>query len=294
MTLFRTAVALTSLCLAGLQQAAAADLPTAPAPVAPAFTPAWTVRLTPYAWLISVNGSQAIRGRMTDVNSSFVDIIDTTLENGGTVAALMLHGDARNGPWAVFGDVVWEKITVSPGGLRTRSVAPGISGSVGASLNVGYNMGIVELGGSYELARFGAMSLDVLAGARYWNQSGSLSLDAGGTVDLRDLTLTRDRAIAKSGSVDWLDGFAGVSAHIALAPGQEFLLTGNVGAGGSKFTWEAIAAYSYDFTTKNGVTYSGVLGYKALYADYSQGSGSTRFEYDMLQHGPVIGLTIRF
>ena len=99
MTLFRTAAALTSLCLAGLQPAAAADLPAAPAPIAPTFAPARTVRLTPYAWLISVNGSQTIRGRTTDVKSSFVDIIDTTLDHGGTVAALMLHGDARSGPW---------------------------------------------------------------------------------------------------------------------------------------------------------------------------------------------------
>ena len=125
-------------------------------------------------------------------------------------------------------------------------------------------------------------------------RSPTSTFSIGATVDVSDLSLSRQGALAKSGSVDWVDGFAGASARVALAPGQEFLLTGNVGAGGSKFTWEAIAAYSYDFTTKNGVTYSGVLGYKALYANYEQGSGRTRFEYDMLQHGPVIGLSIRF
>ena len=170
MTLLRTAAALLGLYLGCVQPGAAADLPATPAPEAPTFAPGWTFRLTPYAWLISVNGSQTIRGRTTNVNSSFVDIIDTTFSHGGTVAALMLDGEARNGPWALFGDVMWEKITISPSGLRTRSVVPGISGSLGTSLNADYKMGIVEVGGAYEFARFGAVSLDVLAGARYWTR----------------------------------------------------------------------------------------------------------------------------
>jgi hypothetical protein len=38
----------------------------------------------------------------------------------------------------------------------------------------------------------------------------------------------------------------------------------------------------------------GYLGYRALYVDYSQGSGSTKYEYDVLQQGPVVGATLRF
>jgi len=32
---------------------------------------------------------------------------------------------------------------------------------------------------------------------------------------------------------------------------------------GSKFSWNVLAAYSFDFAVRDGVTYSGVLGYRA-------------------------------
>ena len=41
-------------------------------------------------------------------------------------------------------------------------------------------------------------------------------------------------------------------------------------------------------------TFSGVLGYKALYVDYAQGEGRRRYESDMLQLGPVVGISMRF
>jgi hypothetical protein len=45
---------------------------------------------------------------------------------------------------------------------------------------------------------------------------------------------------------------------------------------------------------QGGVTYSGILGYRALDVDYEQCSGRTKYEYDVLQHGPVSGLAIAF
>jgi hypothetical protein len=37
-----------------------------------------------------------------------------------------------------------------------------------------------------------------------------------------------------------------------------------------------------------------MLGYKALFVDYSKGSGLNHFEYDMTMHGPILGVTARF
>src|SRR5215212_1479688 len=54
------------------------------------------------------------------------------------------------------------------------------------------------------------------------------------------------------------------------------------------------AAYSFDFGVYNGVTFSGVIGYRALSVDYAQGSGRTRYEFDTVQHGPVLGISARF
>ena len=271
-----------------------ADLP---APQPPAAVPAlsgWTYRMTPYGWLTSLNGSQTVRGRTVDVNASFPRVVEATAGSGGTLVGLMLDLEARNGPVSLLADVVWTDLGIRRRGERTVTPEPGVVGTVGAAAEARLQMGIVEAGAAYEVARFGAVSLDALAGARYWNQQGKLSFDLAGTVDLGDVVVARGLAIAKSGSFSWLDGFIGGRARIAVAPGQEIQLRGDIGGGGSKGSWQALAAYSIEFANRNGVSYSGVLGYRALYVDYASGEGRRRYEFDMLQHGPVVGLNIRF
>ena len=78
---------------------------------------------------------------------------------------------------------------------------------------------------------FGNVAFDVLAGARYWHQKMDVGLDLSTTVDLGDLVLRGNKAIAKSGSVDWLDAFAGVRARVSLAPGQNLQLRGDLSRG---------------------------------------------------------------
>jgi hypothetical protein len=60
------------------------------------------------------------------------------------------------------------------------------------------------------------------------------------------------------------------------------------------FSWNVLGAYSWQFATHAGVTYSGVVGYRALGVDFEKGSGAGRYEYDTVQHGPLIGLTASF
>ena len=55
-----------------------------------------------------------------------------------------------------------------------------------------------------------------------------------------------------------------------------------------------MASYKYEFGSTGNVAWSGVVGYRALYVDYTQGWGNTFFELNLLQHGPVIGLSARF
>ena len=42
------------------------------------------------------------------------------------------------------------------------------------------------------------------------------------------------------------------------------------------------------------LAYAGMVGYRALDVDYEQGSGRRTYGYDILQHGPVLGLAIGF
>jgi hypothetical protein len=270
----------------------AADLSTAQPALAPVTPTEWSFRVTPYGWLPSMSGTQTVRGRTAKVDASFIDV----LEKSDTLVGLMGDFEARYGRWSLIGDAVWMKVGLDQGTTRTRSTASGVTGNVGASLGLDVRMAIVELGGTYELARSGALSLDALAGGRYWHQKADLSLDLATTVSIGDLEVGGARAIARSGSVAWTDPFIGARLRYAVAPGHELSLRGDVGGFGvgSRFSWQAIAAYGFDIGTHAGVTWSGVVGYRALAVDYAKGAGNTRYEFDMVMHGPVVGVSARF
>jgi hypothetical protein len=272
----------------------AADLtPPPPAPVLEApVPPGWTYRFVPYGWLTSVDGTQTVRGRSVKVDASFIDIV----EKSDTLVALMGTFEARNGPFALYGDLVWSKVGVEGGNVRTRTPAPGLTSTVGRSVELDVQMAIVEVGAAYEVARSGPLAFDVLGGARYWYQEADLSLEVTRTLDIGDLELAGTRAFARSGSVDWLDPVIGARVRYAVAPGHELFLRGDIGGFGvgSDFSWQAIGGYGFDFGAYNGITFSGVIGYRALSVDYAQGEGRSRYEFDMLQHGPILGLSMRW
>ncbi|WP_262027062.1 hypothetical protein [Microvirga sp. Mcv34] len=281
------------LLFGGAGSTLAADLAPPPAPVieAPAL-PSWTYRFTPYGWLTALNGTQTIRGRSVKVDASFADIV----EKSDTLVALMGDFEARNGPLSLFTDVVWSKIGFDGGNIRSRTLAPGVTGTLATSLSLDIEMAIVEVGAAYEVYRTGPLAFDVLAGARYWHQSADLSLAVAGAVSTADLDVVGARAIAHSGSVDWVDPMIGGRIRYTVAPGHELLLRGDIGGFGlgSDFSWQAIGAYGFELGTYQGVTFSGVIGYRALYVDYVQGEGRQRYQFDMLQHGPVLGISARF
>jgi hypothetical protein len=286
----RLSFALAALLLAA--PAGAADLPPPPLPEPLPPTSGWTFRFVPYGWLTSLDGTQTVRGRSVKVNASFTDIV----EDSDTLVALMGDFEARYGRLGLYTDVVWSNVSFSGNTVKTRSPAPGITGTVGTAVGLDLETAIVEAGAIYEAARIGPLAFDLVAGARYWYMKTDLSLDVAGTLEVGDLEVAGARAIARSGSIDWVDPFVGGRLRYALVPGHELFLRGDVGGfgAGSQFSWQAVGGYTWDFGVWNNITFSGVIGYRALYVDYERGSGRTRFEYDMLEHGPIVGLSMRF
>jgi hypothetical protein len=271
--------------------AIAADVaPPAPARVieAPAaISSGWDFRFVPYGWLTSMEGTQTVRGRSARVDASFIDIV----ERSDTLVGLMGTFEARRGPFALYGDLVWSKVGLDGGNVRTLAIAPGVTGTVSRSLDLDFQMAIFEVGAAYEVARSGPLAFDILGGIRYWYQEADLSLEVTRTLDIGDLEI----AGARSGSVDWLDPVVGARVRYAVAPGHELFLRGDIGGFGvgSDFSWQAIGGYGFDFGMYNGITFSGVIGYRALSVDYAEGEGRRRYEFDMIQHGPILGISAR-
>lgn len=263
----------------------------------------WTVSFTPYGWLPFLNGDVTVRGRTVEVDINPIQVIEH-LER----VPWFSYAEARKGRLAFYNDLFYANLGATDG-VTSRRVIPPITGTLGATLSLDFEQTIVEAGAAYEIAKWssagslkgshvsgGYTAIDVLGGARYWHQKMSVNFAFAGTFELGGLIVSGSRAIARSGSVDWVDPVVGARLRHRFAPGQELVVRGDVGGfgAGSEFSWNALAAYSWDFAVRSDVTYSGMLGYRALYVDYEQGAGRRKYEYDVLTHGPIVGLSVGF
>jgi hypothetical protein len=288
-----------SVLLGATGTAGAADLGPGPAiserQVEPAPRP-WTVSFMPYGWLTGLNGHTTVKGRTTDIDADAIEVLEHL--DG---VPWMSYGEIRFGRLALYGDIVYGPLAVDASAARTLGQV-----TLDAALGVDVEQTIAEIGAAYEVASWrsgslfgsgsGITAIDVLAGARYWRQDVAIHLALTATLDLGGLAVSGNRAIARAGDVEWVDPLVGLRLRHQLAPGQELVLHGDVGGfdAGSTFSWNVLAAFSWQFATHAGVTYSGVLGYRALAVDFDKGSGASRYEFDAVQHGPLIGLTASF
>jgi len=263
----------------------------------------WQFSFTPYLWLPWISGNLVVKGRGLDVAVDPSQLLDH-LDWPTIVPAWMSYAEARRGPLSLFNDIVWSD--VSGGGGFSRTVSGRLAtATFGGNIKADYQLAIVETGGAYTVWSQGSQSspgstaFDLLTGARVWYQNVDISGNLTGTVALNGplgITVMGNRAIAKSGSVDWVDPFVGARIQQQLAPGQEIMLRGDVGGfgAGSQFSWQAIATYNSPLCEIHGIPVDGYVGFRALSVDYSQGSGTSRFEFNNVIYGPVIGATMRF
>jgi len=261
----------------------------------------WTFSLTPYVWATSLNGSTTVKGRTTDIDASFFDILDHTQFPKG-LFQLAAFGEARYGRFGLLADLAYMKLGLGAGITRSRGV-DALNATVGASAGLTVEMFIAELAAAYEIARWSGISspgsttaLDLYAGGRVWWQRADAELAISGTLNFLDLTRTANGTFSAEADVSWVDPVVGARLRHQFSPAWNLVLSGDVGGfgAGSKFSWQAIAALDYEFSRSKSVTWSGMLGYKALSVDYSKGSGLTHYEYDMTMYGPIFGITARF
>ena len=161
----------------------------------------WQFSFTPYGWMLNVNGNVTARGHTVDVNDSFFQIV----EKSDSLLAWMSYFEARKGPFSLFTDVVWADLGF-PGHAQddfNRQASkhpferfPAVGVSVDSNLHIkghaqlDYQSVIVQSGAGLEVAHwFGHSSrtgLELLAGARYWNQNvdTSVSLKGNFTADV--------------------------------------------------------------------------------------------------------------
>ena len=175
-------------------------------------------------------GDVTVRGQTADIDMSFWDLFDSGSSGAelDSLAALMGYVEAQNGRWGIYGDVVWGKFDFSDGVVTQRNPIANLKVSARANAGLGCEITMAESGLTYEVARWAGASsstaLDLLGGARYWNQDLNLSLAVDASVDLGKLGL-ESRVHAPSRVPARSNGStpsSGLRVRHELAPGRSF------------------------------------------------------------------------
>jgi hypothetical protein len=259
---------------------------------------AWTYKLTPYFWAPSLHGHSTIKGVTTDIDATFIDLLHRKIPK--ELFGMMAAFEMRNDRFAIFSDFAYMKLGASGDAARHVTLGRLTSASLGAAATVNFEMVIAELAAAYEIARWGSSAsntaIDIYGGGRLWWQRAEADLAVTAGLTIAGFTVTGGRAFSGGGDVTWVDPLVGLRLRHQLSPGHQLVLSGDVGGfgAGSDFSWQVVGAYSFDFAKTSLGVWSGMIGYRALYVDFSKGSGTTLYEYDMLQHGPIMGLSLKF
>ncbi|MGH7679718.1 MAG: hypothetical protein ACRENU_14710 [Gemmatimonadaceae bacterium] len=237
-----------------------AALALRPASAQQSMTPHWTFAVTPYFWAAGIDGDVASFGLpVISVDASFSDIFDA-LDFG-----MMAAAEARYDVYSFFGDFMYTKISGAKGTPR---------GVVAQRVEVGSEMFAGLLGGGYSLWKGTSGHIDFAAGLRLWSVDNDIAI-TGGVLDGR----------SESDGATWMDGVGGFRGTYGS---YKAFLTGwaLVGAGGAELEWDLALAPGFRFSD----TFSVALGYRVLGIDYEHDG----FVLDVREHGPILGVGIRF
>ena len=259
---------------------------------------AWRFRATTYGWLMSVSGNLTAHGQTVGVDASFIQLF----QKSDSLIGFDGYFEANKGPVGFYADLVWAKLGFANSTAAYRNPIAGLTLSATANTALTYSLTIVEAGGFYEVAHWPGSpgsftALDALLGFRYWNSSIDANLDVVGSVDLSRLGLERSRsfAIAHSGSLDWVDPLVGLRLRHQFTPSQEAFVRGDVGGFDlqNRFEWQAVAVYSYAWQFAD-YQLAAAIGYRALAVNATSGIGIDTNSANIVLHGPIIGLSVRF
>jgi hypothetical protein len=233
----------------------------------------WRFEIAPYVWAVDLDGRVGAADRTLDVDADFAQIV----HDSDSIIGLMLHAEAARGRLAFFTDVTFAKVGVDdiplpgpiPGHVDTTSTTLWIEG--GAAYRF---IDDVALGAPDSKTR---VSVDALAGARV--------TVLGFDLDFPTLGRNFDQTNT------WVDPFLGARARFDFGRHWAVQLRGDVGGfgAGSQFSWQAVGLVGYRFHLGD-VPTTFFAGYRALGQDFV----SRGFEWDMVIHGPMIGLSFAF
>jgi hypothetical protein len=257
-----------------------AAAPLVPGNAAAQADDAWRYSATIYGYLPDISGKT--RFPPAHGGSDLTLDIGTILDN--LKFAFMGAFEANNGRWGVLADVIYMDIGNSKSGSRDLAIGGVIP--AGATANLDYDMKgwVGTLVGTYRAIGRPDYTLDLVAGARVLDIRQTLNWSFAGNVG--SIPLSERAGTREIDEQNW-DAIVGVKGRYAFGDGQRWFVPYYVdlGAGDSKFTWQALGGIGYSFGW-------GDLVAAWRYTDYEMKSDAKVEE--MTFNGPAIGAVFRW
>lgn len=218
----------------------------------------WQFAIAPIYWAIGMDGDVEVQGVKSKVDYDWFDELNP-IDNFAT----QVHFEAKKGKFAFIAEPTYVN-------AEDDSAKVGASG---ADVNVDYLMTDLLVGYGF---------------SKHWEVIGGLRLMA------MDNTVDVSGGPRVSDTEDWIDLVGGVRYTGKLSEKWSFLgrfdLSGFGIGNGSELTWNGEALFFWDFAPNTSLT----VGYRFLDIDFETGSGANKFEFDVLQQGPLVGVNFRF
>jgi hypothetical protein len=221
-----------------------------------------------YLWGADISG-QTNRG--SEVEVAFGDVFDN-LE-----MAFMGAFSARKNNWTLLTDVIYMDLAADKTADLSIPIGPVVV-PVTTAVSLDIEAWVLHFAGGYNLYSKGKSRLDLIGGARY--------LDFDQTMFLSLQSLGPDQSRTISESLTAFDGIVGLMGNAALGERWFIPYYLDVGAGESKFTWQATAGIGY----RAGRVVDLALVYRHLEWDID----SAPITDDINFSGPTLGIIFRW
>ncbi len=221
----------------------------------------WQFIFRPYLWIAGINGTAGLPDPAVEISSGITD------SNVHVNFGFMSSFEARKGKFVSLTDLQYSNL-----GTDRPNPGPLFSGATASfktfilDPEVGY-----RVAGSIERGKY----VEVLGGFRYIHLKTDLTFEPG---------VLPGRSASRSSN--WADGVGGVLARTRLSRRWFVTGKGDLGGGGSKFTYQLVGAVGF-FVSKNVAI---VGGYRYLHIDRE----NNRLLFDVAISGAILGIGFKF
>ena len=198
-----------------------------------------------------------------------------------------LRFEAWRGRFGLISDIYYVNL-----GAKSNIGLPGPArGNLGVDVDI--RQGWVSLQGAYRFAEGVTANnrpyaFDANIGVR-WN---SLRQEVDAKLDT-DIGMSPGKQTTLGGTESWFEPVIGLRGTTQIADRWAFAARadiGGFGVNGSDLQWLALAGFDWQAWEKVSLRF----GYQAYGIDYSKTRDDGKFAYDVVQHGPYLGLSFRF